>query len=248
MNFAAYAASLAVLCSCASGLALADDHGEDHGAAGTAAAEAMPAMDAAVETGTMTMEAETVDYLIMEPNAEIVFITTGGAEVRADWTEAAKVNLQAGFVNQVGEAGYSITEFEEPVAMDDALQQLLFLYEVVSASAETRMPHKPEGRNEGLTLGANASLLRDAYGADRAIFIDHYSQIESSGVFMTQVLVSAATGYTPPSQNFRATIGTVVDLETGALEERAIAALGDARDETESANIVSRVLRNLPLE
>ncbi|RKQ96048.1 hypothetical protein [Maricaulis maris] len=188
-------------------------------------------------------------YLIMEPNAEIIFITTGGAEVRADWTEAATNNLRGHFSDQISSAGYTVTGFDSDAQHADEIQQLLYLFELVSASADLNMPHKGgRGSNHDITLGETASLLREHYNADRAIFVDHYSQIESGGVFMTQVLVGTATGFTPPSQNVRATIGTIIDLETGDIVERAQATLGDARDEGESAGIVTRVLNNLPLE
>lgn len=189
------------------------------------------------------------DYLVMEPNAQVVFITTGGAEVRADWTEAAKTNLRNGFDNQVGERGHNTTRFDEGADRSEELEQLLLLYEVVSQSVDLRMPHKGgEMRsNHDITLGASASLLSEAYDTDYAIFIDHYSQIESGGVFMTQVLVGAATGVSIPSQNIRLTAGTVVDLETGDIVDRRAVFMGDPRDVDESANIVRRIMNDLAL-
>jgi len=185
----------------------------------------------------------------MEPNAEVVFITTGGAEVRADWTEAAKLNLRGGFENQIGEQGYDVTRFDETAERNEDLEQLLLLYEVVSQSLDLRLPHKggEQGSNYDISLGADTAMLREAYGSDYAVFIDHYSQIESGGVFMTQVMIGVATGYTPPSQNIRLTAGTVIDLNTGDVVDRNVVVFGDPRDETESANIVSRIMSDLAL-
>lgn len=127
---------------------------------------------------------------------------------------------------------------------------MLLLYEVASLHIDDSMPHKGGGlrSNMDLTLGADASLLADEYGTDYAVFIDHYSQIESGGVFMTQVLATMATGYTPPSQNVRLTAGTVIDLSDGDLVDRRTVVLGDPRDLDESGHIVTRILNQLALE
>ena len=193
--------------------------------------------------------ADPARYLIMEPNAQVIFITTGGAELRADWTAAATENLWSHMDDQVGTAGYDTVLFDTEAEQDDALEQLLLLYELVAISADSVMPHKGGFRaNQEITLGQTASLLAEAYDVDRAIFVDHYSQIESGGVFLTQVMIGTATGYTPPSQNIRATTGTVIDLESGDILERNSVVMGDPRDLNESAGIISRILRDLPLE
>lgn len=189
-------------------------------------------------------------YLIMEPDAEVVFITTGGAEVRADWSEAAKENLGNHFNTQIQETGNPTVVFDAEAERSAELEQLLLLFEVVAMSADIPMPHKGGGMqsNYDVTLGDSATILRDTYGSDYAVFINHYSQIESGGVFMTQVLIGAATGYTPPSQNIRATAGTIIDLNTGNLVDRAGAMMGDPRDLEESGNIVLRIMRDLDIE
>lgn len=185
--------------------------------------------------------------LVMEPNAKVVFITTGGAEVRADWSEAARGHLRDHYIGQLGESGHRVVAFDESAVTNaDELAQLLLLYEVVAQSTSIDMPHKG-GRdaNRELTLGDSVALLRDAFGADRAVFVDSYSQIESSGVFLSQVLIGTATGYTPPSQNLRITTTNVVDLEDGRLVDTAFVMLGDPRHPVESAGMVERMLRNL---
>lgn len=185
--------------------------------------------------------------LVMEPNAEVVFITTGGAEVRADWSEAARENLRDHYLTQLGETGHRVTGFDESAVEDAyALQQLLALYEVVSQSTGLAMPHKGgHNSNRDLTLGDSVALLRESHDAERAVFIDSYSQIESSGVFLTQVMIGAATGYTPPSQNIRITTTNVVDLQTGDFLDTAFVMLGDPRHPEESADMVERMIGNL---
>ena len=188
---------------------------------------------------------ETV--LVMEPDAKVVFITTGGAQVRADWSEAARTYLHDHYVDQLEDGDHRVVGFDEGSVADvEALTQLLLLYEVVAQSTSIDMPHKG-GRdtNRDLTLGQSVALLRDTFGANRAVFVDSYSQIESSGVFFTQVLVGAATGYTPPSQNMRLTTTNVVDLQTGEFLDTASVMLGDPRHPVESAGMVERMLDDL---
>lgn len=197
-------------------------------------------------------ELEPVDMLIMTPNAKVMFLTTGGNEMRADWTETAQANLLNAFTAQERAAGHTLRLFDPEQEQSEEEQQLLALYEVVSQMSTMHMPHKGKrgklatgSNNAALTLGPTASLLADQYNAKQALFIDHFSQIESGGVFMTKVLIGAATGYVPASANIRATSGRVVDLETGDVLRTSIAMMGDARSESESANIVSRVMKNL---
>lgn len=189
---------------------------------------------------------EAAKYVVMPANAEIVFITTGGAEVRADWSEQAKTNLGGHVVDQLTAGGSSVVRFDEEAEQSEDLAQLLLLYQLVAASADIAMPHKGGWlTNRDITLGETASMLADEYNAEQAVFVDHYSQIESGGVFLTQVMIGAATGYTPPSQNMRSTAVTIIDLKTGDLVDRNFAPLGDARDEGESAGIIRRVLRGM---
>ena len=184
---------------------------------------------------------------IISFSSTFVFITTGGSEVRADWSEAARDNFRTHYVIQLGEAGHDVSVFEAGrVADAGALEQLLLLYDVVSQSTGIAMPHKGGANsNRELTLGDSVSLLREAFGAERAVFVDSYSQIESSGVFMSQVLIAGVTGYAPPSQNMRITTTNVVDLSTADLVDTAHVMLGDPRHETESAGMVGRMLRDL---
>lgn len=206
-----------------SSAAFADGHGADHAGHG-----------------------EGAKYVVMPANAEIVFITTGGAEVRADWSEQAKFNLHGHVVDQLSAGGSAVVRFDEEAEQSEDLEQLLLLYQLVASSAEIPMPHKGGWlSNRDLTLGETASLIGEGYDAEQAVFVDHYSQIESGGVFLTQVAIGVATGYTPPSQNVRSTAVTIIDLETGDLVDRNFAPMGDARSESESASIIRRVLRGM---
>ncbi len=186
----------------------------------------------------------------MEPSAKVHFITTGGAELRADWSEAAKINFDTHFHSQLSDAGYSVIKFDPEQEKADTLEQLLLLYEVASSQTGLVMPHKGKGitANANLTLGKDAQILKEAHGTDDALFVTHYSQIESGGVFASQVAIAALTGYAPASQNVRLTDGRMVDLETGDFGKAFTAYGGDPRDETESFGITERILQKILAE
>jgi hypothetical protein len=193
---------------------------------------------------------KSADILLMPPDAKVMFITPGGAEMRADWSEAARDNFRTHMITNLYAAGQSIVHFDPAhTEREPELSQLLLLWEVVSASTGTPMPHKGKklDSNAKLTLGKSAQKLADAYGADKAAFVNHYSQIESGGVFLAQVMIGAATGYVPASANMRATTTRIVDLQTGDIISTSTVAGGDPRDVEESQGITSRMMKSISL-
>ena len=193
--------------------------------------------------------AEAADYLVMPPNAEVVFITTGGAEPRADWSDAARMNFESHVSDQLTANGHSFMSYETSEDTSDDIEQLMLLQELVTASLSMHIPHK-EGNgynNTDLSLGDSVSLLRGENDVDEVLFVDHYSQIESSGVFLMAVAVGTVTGYVPPSNNVRFSRFSTFDMETGDLTNTAIHMFGDPRDVGESQNIVSNLMRGMSL-
>ncbi len=208
------------------------------------------AMLAAIALSNTAYAEDQSTVLLMEPDAKIRFITTGTNEIRADWSEKATENLQNSAQELLADDGKTVVKFDATVEQDEELEQLLLLYNAVAQSVGIVMPHKGKKpfSNKDLTLGPSVKILAEQYEADEALFIDHYSQIESGGVFMTQVMIGAATGYTPASQNLRITSGNLVDLETGRILETGNAAMGDARNPTEAKNIVKRLFKKMDAE
>ena len=203
------------------------------------------------ETPVVSTEAavESSDILLMTPNAEVVFITTGGSEVRADWTAQAKENFTNHFENHVEGAGLSVAHFNDEAEISPELEQLFLLEEVINTTLFSVIPHKQKSgvHHTDLTLGSSAAELKDVYKTDKALFINHYSQIESGGVFLLSAAIVTATGFAPESQNIRFTRGTVFDLETGKLVSTNVHLFGDPRSETDSERITSSVMKGLQL-
>ncbi len=70
-------------------------------------AAALPAETASIAEAATPLPAavKTADILLMPPDARVMFITTGGAEMRADWSEAARENFRTHMVANLDAAG-----------------------------------------------------------------------------------------------------------------------------------------------
>ncbi|NBC34897.1 MAG: hypothetical protein GVY13_19675 [Alphaproteobacteria bacterium] len=86
--------------------------------------------------------------------------------------------------------------------------------------------------------------------ADYALFLTSRAYIESSGLFLTKLMVSVATGgnYLPPSANFRGTMVSLVDLESGEIVWLGTTLQGDPREADQAGDIMERVFEQSPLD
>jgi hypothetical protein len=211
---------------------------------------------------------DSARILVMEPDVRVNFITTGGAELRADWTEEAKKNLLAALKEELAASGETVIEFNPEDRADDAeLQQALLLHRAVAnalaahvvkispTSFAGQLPHQ-SSRRETYTLGEGVREIAEGVEADYALFMTSRSQVESGGLVMTKILFSvaatAATGgttvFVPTGfANFKGTYISLVDLRTGEVVWLGSTNLGDPRDAQSAAAIVSAILNNGPL-
>lgn len=200
---------------------------------------------------------ETASILIMEPDVEVTFVTTGGAEPRADWAEQAESNLLAALRQELAESGETVVLFDPNAEQSEETQQALLLHQAVTSSLAAHvvfvdiaafagaLPHQSTQR-EIYTLGDSVRHLAPGQDADYALFLTSRSQIESGGLFMTKVLIGAATGYVPASATFRGTSVSVVDLRTGEVVWLGAWNSGDPRNPDEAESIISQIFRQSP--
>jgi hypothetical protein len=197
--------------------------------------------------------------LIMEPKVEVVFITTGGAEPRADWTETATANLMTELKAELERSGETIMTYEPAAEPDDKLTQLNLLSEVVFGTLVGNtnlnngeitgfmLPHR-KGQKADYTLGPDAALLAQGYeGADYALFFNSYSQIESGGSFLAKVAIGAVTGYVPATANIRGHGLMLIDLETGDAAWSSSAFGSDPRQPNEAKSVITNLFKKSPL-
>lgn len=197
--------------------------------------------------------------LLMKPDVAIRFITTGGTELRADWSETAENNLIASLEVGLKSSSDTLLRAETPNGDSDALNQATLLQQAVADAQAAHvnftdpmtfrgpLPHW-RTRKETYSVGPEAAkLMAGSTGADYAMFLRSRAQIESGGVFLTQVLIGVATGYTPPSQNFRGTAISLVDLKSGDIVWQNLRLGGDPRNPAEASSIMSTILNKGPL-
>lgn len=195
--------------------------------------------------------------LLMEPNVSVIFVTTGGSEPRADWTEQAKTNLTEALVSQLQASGERVTVYDAANETPEVQQALLLQEAVTDALAAHvvfigpgfmgQLPHQ-RTQPETYSLADTVGVLAPNAEADYAMFLTSRAQIESGGLFMTKVLIGAATGYTPASADFRGTYISLVDLRTGEVVWLDSALMGDPRDPAEAATIISQILEGGPFD
>lgn len=201
---------------------------------------------------------ENATILVMAPDVEITFLTTGGAERRSDWSDAAKANLTAALQTQLQGSGETVIMHDQNASESPETQQAVLLQEAVTdaltahvmmlspATYHGALPHQKDQR-ETYTLGQTVRQLAPGVSADYALFTTSRATIESGGVFMVKVLVGAATGYTPASADFRGTYVSLVDLNTGEVVWVRGFNAGDPRNPQEAASIINTIFRDGPL-
>ena len=201
---------------------------------------------------------ESATILVMQPDVEITFLTTGGAERRSDWQDTARQNLTTALSAELQSTGETLIMHDAAAALSPEAQQAVLLTDAVTDALTSHvmmldpmsyrgpLPHQKDQR-ETYTLGETVRQLAPGVEADYALFTTSRSTIESGGVFMVKVLVGAATGYTPASANWRGTYMTLVDLRTGEVVWVRGWAGGDTRNPNEAVSIVDNILGNGPL-
>ncbi|HVK79890.1 MAG TPA: hypothetical protein VM915_04695 [Verrucomicrobiae bacterium] len=208
---------------------------------------------------TFRAPSDSVSILIMDPDVEVTFVTTGGADVRADWSQQAEANLVQALQTELSQTGERATIYDVNLHGSPDSEQALLLNEAVTdalaahvvfmdiATFAGPLPHVTAESRETYTLGESVRALAPGAEADYALFMTSRSQIESSGLFMAKVLIGAATGYVPATANFRGTYVSLVDLRTGEVVWLRGWNMGDPRNPDEAASIMNEIFTNGPL-
>jgi len=109
------------------------------------------------------------------------------------------------------------------------------------------LPHKKENGNKlTYSLGEAVAPIRAATDSDYAAFLTYRAVFESTGSFLTKVAVSALTKYyTPPSSDFRGTLVSLVDLNTGEVVWLTGSG-GDAREPESASRVINKIMDKGP--
>jgi len=191
--------------------------------------------------------------LLMPLNVELYELSTGGMpEPKADWTEQANRYVTAALRAEKAARQIKMIDYTEAnIAADrrDDATRLVKLHGVVGQSilihqyGET-LPTK-QGRFEW-SLGPQASTLKEAFGADYALFVYIRDSYSSAGRVVAQIAAALlGVGIQGGTQ-----IGflSLVDLETGDVVwfNRLLRGNGDLRTEAAARETVQTLLAGLP--
>jgi hypothetical protein len=199
--------------------------------------------------------------VIIEPDIELTLVTAGGMqEPRREWSDAARRFYPASARAMLAEGKVAQKDdFDIPDALDpdSRLGQIIRLNEAVAYSiaqySQTGSHLATKGRRLDWTLGPGVSELREATGADYALFTyirDSYSSGGRTALRILGILAGAAMGsYLDIGGGMQLGVATLVDLRTGQVVWFNIMARqsGDLRDAAGAEKTVRQMLKGLPL-
>ena len=196
--------------------------------------------------------------LIVPPDARVALLTVGGMEEeRADWSQEARANLDWALeevlrTKGIGTLRYEHVEGAVPWQREDA--PIIKLHEAVG-SAVRRAPLLPTqaGKRPNLeySLGPAVHRLKEAYGADYALFV-HNKTTHASGGRVAVSLIAAFGGVSVPL-GMQVAFASLVDLDDGKVIWfrdpfiQGTAFSGDIREREGAQAVVEVLLEGLPL-
>ncbi len=199
--------------------------------------------------------------VVVEPDIELTLVTAGGLqEPRREWSEAARrlyPEAVARVLDGAGKARKPDFDLPDDLEATSRLGQVVRLNEAVAMSIAvyTRSGSylATKGRKLDWTLGEGVSELREATGADYALFTyirDSYSSGGRAALRVLGFLAGAAVGQVVDiGGGQQVGVATLVDLRTGQVVWFNLMAnqTGDLRDAAGAAETAKDLLRGFPL-
>lgn len=205
--------------------------------------------------------------VVIEPDIELTLVTAGGLqEPRKEWSDSARKYYPLGVADVLkGKGVVQKPDFDIPddLAAESRMGQLLRLNQAVALSInQTTLPGsvlatKKDPKTGKLrmdwTLGPSVSELREATGADYALFTyvrDSYASGGRTALRVFAMLAGAAMGsYVDIGGGMQFGVATLVDLRTGQVVwyNLMVKGSGDLRDEKGADQTAKQMLKGLPL-
>lgn len=196
-----------------------------------------------------------IKVLLMPPDVQLSEMQASGLqEPRADWTEMARANIKAALARRLQERNSKLVEYVPPgdLAEEKVHNRLINLHNAVGNAVRVHKLLQPyqlptkEGRFDW-TLGPNVARLREAYGADYALFYfvrDSYASAGRAAVMVAFALLGAAVpggrqdGYV-----------SLVDLRSGEIVwfNVVLGQGGDLRQSGQTQEAVKGLLADMPI-
>jgi hypothetical protein len=199
--------------------------------------------------------------VVVEPDIELSLVTAGGLEEpRRAWSEAARRHYPAAVGRWLRRAGVEHRpdfDLADDLPADSRLGQLVRLHEAVALSIALYSRKgsylATKGGRMDWTLGPGVSELREATGADYALFTylrDSYTSDGRAALRVLGVLAGLATGQLLDIGGGRqVAVVTLVDLRSGQVVWFNLMSrqTGDLRDPEGADATVRELLEDLPL-
>lgn len=199
----------------------------------------------------------TLSVLLMPADVELSLLTTGGLlEPNAEWTEQGRRNVIAALKQEMAERNIDVVSYGDDgtagyqIAAAD--EQLVKLHQAVGG-AILRHRYAP---GNGLpakkdrfdwTLGQGVRQLRDAHGADYALFVRAEDSFSSDGrVALNVAMVLLGAGAQGGRQ---VAFASLVDLDDGSVVWFNVlhSEAGDLRDPKMARQSIDQLLDSSPL-
>lgn len=203
--------------------------------------------------------------VIVEPDIELSLVTAGGMqEPRKEWSDTARQLYPEAARTMLAARKASVTDYDVPDTLDPdsrlgqivrlnaAVSKSIALYSIPGSALATKKDPKGKPRMDW-TLGPGVSELRDATGADYALFTyirDSYSSGGRTALRVFAMLAGAAMGsYIDIGGGMQVGVATLVDLKTGRVVwfNQMVKGSGDLRDAKGATTTVGSMLQGMPL-
>jgi hypothetical protein len=193
--------------------------------------------------------------VLMPLNVELSEVTAGGLlEPKADWTTAANAHIVTAMRAEKSARNIQMSEFDESKAPAEKRDDLLQLVKLHGAVGQSIMIHQyveqlalptKQGKFDW-SLGPNTRAIKEAYGADYALFVFVRDSYASAGR-VAMIFVGAVLGIAVPG-GAQVGFASLVDLETGNVVwfNRLARGAGDLRTEVAARETVQMLIAGLP--
>ena len=191
--------------------------------------------------------------VLIEPDIELYAVGAGGmAEPRKAWTEAAKKNFPDAARRRLEAVGFTLRPdyyLPKDVGPEDKRRQLYLLNQAVSISILTYgRPGTLRNKHDKFdwTLGPGVSALREATGADYALFTYVRDSYTSGGRAAMRIIgILLLGGDIGGGQQIG--LASLVDLRTGQVvwHNLLVDQTGDLRDEAGANETADDLLRGI---
>ena len=198
---------------------------------------------------------KTAHVLLMTPDVQLGEVTAGGlVEPNAEWTAIAEKHVVAALKEQLAKRKSRLVLYHAPKADTPKARihtQLIKLHNAVGSSillhkfAAQTLPTKEDKFD--WTLGPQARIVGNEYGADYALFVYLRDTYSSPGRVAVMVL-AAVLGVGVPGGT-QTGFASLVDLKTGDVLwfSRLARASGDLRTLSAARESVKTLLKDFPL-